>query len=242
MGLFKLASDIFTDYEGTITEAVFKFNEYGGQMAFVVDEIDGREQATFENYNLPPGWESNDGGETIERVSGDGKGIVKSSQWGKFLESINQLDDGVDDVLTEESQFRANDWIGCRFRWEVTDLGKGRAYKLKDKDTGETKEGVSKDKNFPVAYLGKDSPVSASSASSNGNGATTSSSLSVLTDLHNPVIESQIQELAKTLPHTDWFKQSYALVQGAGIEAGQVSDLITAMGGRELYESLGGKG
>ena len=70
--LWELESDIFTDYEGTITEATFKFNEFGGQFSITLDEIDGRNgQPTWENYKLPPGWESNDGGETIERVAGD---------------------------------------------------------------------------------------------------------------------------------------------------------------------------
>ena len=60
--LWELEPDIFTDYEGTISEATFKFNEFGGQFSITVDEIDGRDAPTWENYKLPPGWESNDGG------------------------------------------------------------------------------------------------------------------------------------------------------------------------------------
>ena len=234
MGKFDLGSDIFTDYEGTITEATFQYNEFGGQMKFTIDEIDGRDAPTFEFYKLPTGWESNDGGETIERIDGDEKKrkISKGSQWGKFLDHINAIDE---DVLTAEAQFNANEWIGTRWHWEVTKMGEGRAYKF-EKD-GEKMEGVSKDKNYPTAFLGKDSPAP---ATTNGNGKV--DSLSVLTDIHNPVVESQIADLAAKLPHGEWFKQSYALLQENEIQPQQVPDLVAAMGGRGLYESLGGKG
>jgi hypothetical protein len=235
--LWDLESDIFTDYEGTISEATFKFNEFGGQFSITLDEIDGRDAPTWENYKLPPGWESNDGGETIERVAGDKKGIVKSSQYGKFLGSVAGLE-GALEALGEDAPVNANAWIGCRFRFEVTELGKGKAYKF-EKD-GEKMEGVSKDKNYPTAFLGKDSQTTNANSASNGNGKV--DSLSVLTDIHNPVVESKIAELASTLPHGEWFKESYALLTSNDIQPSQVPDLVAAMGGRGLYESLGGKG
>lgn len=234
--LWELEPDIFTDYEGTITEATFKFNEFGGQFSITLDEIDGRDAPTWENYKLPPGWESNDGGETIERVAGDKKGIVKSSQYGKFLASVAGCD-GALEALGDTAPINANAWLGCRFRFEVTEAGKGKPYKF-EKD-GVTMEGVSKDKNYPTAFLGKDATPTVNSAS-NGNGKV--DSLSVLTDIHNPVLEAKIQDLAKTLPHGEWFKQSYALLSEAEIQPAQVPDLVAAMGGRGLYESLGGKG
>ncbi len=240
MGKFsdKLEPDIFTDYDGTITEASFQFNEYGGQMKFVVDEIDGKEQPQFEFYKIPGGWESPDGGETIIRTSGDGKGIVKSSQWGKFLMAVDDL--GIDD-LPEEAMTDAKHWVGLRLRWEVTAAGKGKAYNFTDEKTGEKKEGQGKDKNYPVAFLGKDSQVSATMPSSGAGSTNGQDSLSVLTDI-DPVTGSKIQELAKTLPHGEWFKASYAALTEAGIQASEVPDLVAAMGGRGLYESLGGKG
>lgn len=238
--LWDLESDIFTDYEGTITEASFKFNEFGGQFSITLDEIDGRDAPTWENYKLPPGWESNDGGETIERVAGDKKGIVKSSQYGRFLAAAGGLD-GVRDAVGDDAPVNATAWMGCRFHFEVTDAGKGKPYKF-EKD-GETLEGVSKDKNYPVEFLGKDqantSSTPGSGSSSNGNGKV--DSLSVLTDIHNPVVEAQIQELATTLPHGEWFKASYSLLTDNDILPAQVPDLVAAMGGRQLYESLGGK-
>lgn len=237
MGKFKLEEDIFTNYDGTVTEASFQFNEYGGQMKFVFDEIDGREQPNFEFYKLPPGWESNDGGETIERVAGDKKGIVKSSQWGKFLMAVDELDE---DVLTEQCQFDSREWLGTRWTMEVTEAGKGRPYDFTDEKTGEKKVGVGKAKNYPTAFLGKDSLNTAATSTTNGNGKV--DSLSVLTDIPNPVVQAKIQELAKTLPHPDWFKESYALLSENGLPPSQYPDLVTAMGGRGLYESLGGKG
>ncbi len=236
--LWDLESDIFTDYEGTITEATFKFNEFGGQFSITLDEIDGRDAPTWENYKLPPGWESNDGGETIERVSGDKKGIVKSSQYGKFLAAVQGCN-GALDALGDDAPVNANPWIGTRWSFEVTEAGKGKPYKF-EKD-GVTMEGTSKDKNYPTAFLGRDSTSpSVSTSGSNGNGKV--DSLSVLTDIHNPVVEAKVQELAKTLPHGEWFKQSYALLQEAEIQPAQYPDLVAAMGGRGLYESLGGKG
>lgn len=234
--LWELEPDIFTDYEGTISEATFKFNEFGGQFSITVDEIDGREAPTWENYKLPPGWESNDGGETITRVAGDNKGFVKSSQYAKFLAAVMECGNGVKDALGEDAPINANKWIGCRFRFEVTEAGKGKPYKF-EKD-GEKMEGVSKDKNYPVEFLGKDSV--SGQASTNGH-KTAVDSLSVLTSLNNPVIESQIQDLAKKLPHKEWFGQSYALLGENGVTPASHPDLITAMGGSGLYESLGGK-
>lgn len=235
--LWELEPDIFTDYEGTISEATFKFNEFGGQFSITVDEIDGRDAPTWENYKLPPGWESNDGGETIQRVSGDGKGFVKSSQYSKFLAAVQACGNGVMDALGEEAPVNANSWIGCRFRFEVTEAGKGKPYKF-EKD-GEKMEGVSKDKNYPVAFLGKDSQTSANSAG-NGNGKV--DSLSVLTSLNNPVVEAKIQEMAKTLSFKDWFREGYTLLSENGVTSSTHPDLITAMGTPGLYQSLGGKG
>lgn len=238
--LWDLESDIFTDYEGTISEATFKFNEFGGQFSITLSEIDGRDAPTWENYKLPPGWESNDGGETIERVAGDGKGIVKSSQYGRFLAAVAALE-GVRDAVGDTAPVDANAWIGCRFYFEVTEAGKGKPYKF-EKD-GVTMEGVSKDKNYPTVFVGKDSAVGSGTTqpgTTNGNGKV--DSLSVLTDIRNPLVESQIADLAKTLPHGDWFKQSYALLTTNDIQPAQVPDLVAAMGGRGLYESLGGKG
>jgi hypothetical protein len=236
MGKFKLESDIFTNYDGTITEASFQFNEFGGQMKFVFDEIDGHEQPVFEFYKLPPGWESNDGGETIERVAGDKKGIVKSSQWGKWLMAVDELEE---DVLTEQCQFDAREWIGTRWTMEVTKAGVGKPYSFEQ--DGEKKEGVSKDKNYPTAFLGKES---GRQASQNGTSPTNGKvdSLSVLTDIPNPVVQAKIQELAKSLPHGEWFKEAYALLTTNDIQPAQYPDLVAAMGGRDLYESLGGKG
>lgn len=236
--LWDLESDIFTDYEGTITEATFKFNEFGGQFSITLDEIDGRDAPTWENYKLPPGWESNDGGETIERVAGDKKGFVKSSQYGKFLAAVAGCE-GALEALGEDAPVRADAWIGARFYFEVTEAGKGKPYKF-EKD-GEKMEGVSKDKNYPTAFLGKDTPSNGKmNTPSNGNGKV--DALSVLTDIPNPVVQSQIQDLAKSLPHGEWFKQSYAILQEAEIHPAQYPDLVAAMGGRQLYESLGGKG
>ncbi len=144
---------------------------------------------------------------------------------------------GVDD-LDEVAMTDARLWIGLRFRWEVTEAGKGKPYKF-EKD-GEMMTGTSKDKNYPVKFLGKDS--ASVPASTNGSGTATVDSLSVLTDIHNPVVEAKIQELAKTLPHGEWFKASYALLGANGVAAASVPDLVAAMGGRGLYESLGGKG
>ncbi len=234
--LWELESDLFTDYEGTISEATFKFNEFGGQFSITVDEIDGRDAPTWENYKLPPGWESNDGGETLERIAGDKKGFVKSSQYGKFLGAVAALD-GALAALGDDAPVNANAWVGARFRFEVTDLGRGKPYKF-DKD-GVTMEGVSKDKNYPTAFLGKEAATTPI-ASTNGHGKT--DSLSVLTDIPNPVVQAQIQELAKNLAHADWFKQSYGLLQENGMSPSEYPDLVAAMGGRGLYESLGGKG
>lgn len=236
--LWALESDIFTDYEGTISEATFKFNEFGGQFSITLDEIDGRDAPTWENYKLPPGWESNDGGETIERVSGDGKGITKGSQYGRFLAAVSQLD-GALEALGEDAPVNASKWIGCRFHFEVTEAGKGKPYNFTN-EAGEKQSGVSKDKNYPVKFLGKDAATIATASSTNGSGKV--DSLSVLTSLNNPVVESQIADLAKTLTHKEWFAKSYALVTEAGGSPTTHGDLISAMGDRGLYESLGGKG
>jgi hypothetical protein len=235
--LWELESDIFTDYDGTITDASFKFNEFGGQFSITLDEIDGRDAPTWENYKLPPGWESNDGGETIERIAGDKKGFVKSSQYGKWLGAVAGLD-GALEALGEEAPTNANAWIGCRFTFEVTELGRGKPYKF-EKD-GEKMEGVSKDKNYPTAFLGKVKDSVETPVNGNGNGKV--DSLSVLTDIPNPVVQSKIQELAKSLPHGEWFKASYELMSTNGLQPAQYPDLVAAMGGRGLYESLGGKG
>jgi hypothetical protein len=239
--LWELESDIFTDYEGTITEATFKFGEFGGQFSITLDEIDGRNGSpTWENYRLPPGWESNDGGETIERVSGDGKGITKGSQYGRFLAAVAGCE-GAMDALGLEAPVNASAWIGSRFHFEVTEAGKGKPYDFTN-EAGEKVKGVGKDKNYPTVFVGKDSAsVQAStSGSENGNGKV--DSLSVLFTLNDPVAQEKIKELAKELSHKDWFPAAYKVVTEAGGSPTSHGDLITAMGSRGLYESLGGKG
>ncbi len=213
--LWELESDIFTDYEGTITEATFQYNE------------------------LPTGWESPDGGETIARISGDGKGITKGSQWGKFLGSVAQLP-GALEALGDDAPINANKWIGTRWHFEVTEIGKGKPYDFTN-DAGEKVKGVGKDKNYPVEFLGKDSAsVQASTNGSGTNGKV--DSLSVLFTLNDPIAQEKIKEAAKELPHKEWFSACYKIVTDAGGNASTHGDLIAAMGDRQLYESLGGKG
>lgn len=239
--LWDLASDVFTDYEGTITEAGFQFSDKGNQIKFVFDEIDGRQDPQFEYYSLPPGWETPDGGETIQRVAGDDKGIVKSSQWGKFLAAAGACE-GARDALGENAPVDATAWIGTRWSMEITAAGKGKAYSFNDRETGEKVEGVSKDKNYPVEFLGKEMPGTSQSSAANGqNGNGKVDNLSVLTDIHNPVVEAKIAELAATLPHNEWFRQGFDLLKEAGVTGQSHPDLVAAMGGRGLYESLGGK-
>lgn len=238
--LWELESDIFTNYEGTIVEAQFKFNEYGGQAAFTV-EVDGRDpdKPTWENFNLPPGWESNDGGETIERTDGAEKGITKGSQWGRFLQAVAGCE-GAREEVGDDAPVNALAWVGTKWRWEVTEAGKGRAYKLTDKDTGEKKEGVTKDKNYPVEFLGKEFSADTTPADRNGSGAV--DSLSVLTDLRDPLLQQEIVEAATKMGYSEWFQYSYQVIQKSGVPMNELADLLAAMGQPKLYESLGGKG
>lgn len=229
------SSDIFTDYDGTITEATFKTNEYGTQMVLVFDEIDGREKPVIEYYKLPDSYESHDGGETVERVDGKDKAMSKRSKWMQFVMAAANCGGNVREELGDDAPLNATRWIGTRWHMDVVE---GQPYNITDRDTGEKKKGVSKDYNLPSAFLGKDS-AAATSTPSNGNGQV---NLSVLTDLHNPVVESQIQDLAKGLPHADWFRASYALFGSNSLDPNAYPDLINAMSGKELYESLGGKG
>ena len=236
--LWQGSSDIYTDYEGTITQATFESGQYGYQMKLTFDEIDGRDDPVFEYYSIPASWESPDGGETIQRVDGESaekKPLPKSNAWQRFvIAAVQAGGDDVIDALGEDAPVNATRWIGSRWRMEAV---AGKPYK--DRDTGESK--VAKDKNYPTAFLGKDTPSNGKmNTPSNGNGKV--DSLSVLTDIPNPVVQSQIQDLAKTLPHGEWFKQSYAILQEADIQPAQYPDLVAAMGGRGLYESLGGKG
>lgn len=232
---WSLESDIFTDYEGTITEASFQFSDKGNQIKFVLDEIDGRTDPVFEYYSLPPGWESADGGETIQRIAGDEKGIVKSSQWGKFLAAAGGCN-GARDALGDDAPINALAWIGTRWKMEAV---AGKPYKFKDRETGEMVEGVSKDKNYPTEFLGKDNSVTTSSPA---NGSGNVDNLSVLFTLNDPIAQEKVKDLATKLDHGSWFKESFAVVSAAGATSASHPDLIAAMGGRGLYEALGGKG
>lgn len=232
------SSDIFTDYDGTITDASFQTNEYGTQMKLTFDEIDGREEPVFEYYKVPDSYESNDGGVTIERIDGKDKAMSKNSKWMRFVMKAGSLGNAREE-LGDDAPLNASAWIGTRWHMEAEP---GKPYSVTDRETGQKKEGVSKDINFPTAYLGKDTAVSTQS-SGGTNGQAGTNSLSVLTDLSDPVLQSNINDWAKTLPYNDWFKQSYEAIQAAGIPANQLSDLITAMSRPEgLYASLGGKG
>lgn len=228
------ASDIFTDYEGTIVEAKFENGQFGYQMKLTFDEIDGREDPVFEYYSIPDSWESPDGGETIVRV--DGKDphqnpLKKSNAWQRFVMAAAKLN-GVYEAVGEDAPLNAPSWIGCRFRMEAVP---GKSYK--DRDTGEQK--VAKDKNYPVEFLGKDSgTVASTTGATNGK----VDSLSVLHDLSDPVAQAKIQELAKTLPYPAWFQASFKVINETEQPVEELHDLIAAMGQRALYESLGGKG
>lgn len=229
------SSDIFTDYEGTISDAKFEVGQYGTQMKLTFAEIDGREDDVFEFYSIPDTWESPDGGQTIERVDGKDKfdnPLKRSNKWQRFVMAAAAAGgDKVIEELGDDAPFNANAWIGTRWRMEAVE---GKKYK--DRDTGEEKK--AKDTNYPVEYLGKDSTTTGAPSTSNGK----VDSLSVLTTLNNPIIESQIADLAKQLDHKSWFQQAYKLATDAGATPVSHGDLISAMGTRGLYESLGGKG
>lgn len=232
------ASDIFTDYEGTVTDAKFENGQFGYQMKLTFDEIDGREDPVFEYYSIPDSWESTDGGETISRV--DGKDahqnpLKKSNAWQRFVMAAAKLN-GVYEAVGDDAPLTASAWIGCRFRMEAVP---GKSYK--DRDTGEAK--VAKDKNYPVEFLGKDSSTTTNSGQpASGNGTGSVNSLSVLHDLSDPVAQAKIQELAKSLPYPAWFQASFKVINATGQPVEELSDLIAAMGQRALYEGLGGKG
>lgn len=231
--LWEGSSDIFTDYEGTIVDAKFENGQFGYQMKLTFDEIDGREDPVFEYYSIPDSWESPDGGDTITRVDGKdphSNPLKKSNAWQRFVMAAARLN-GVFEAVGEEAPLNAPSWIGCRFRMEAV---AGKSYK--DRETGEQR--VAKDKNYPVAFLGKDAEATGAASTSNGK----ADALSVLHDLSDPVAQAKIQELAKTLPYPAWFQQSYVVINESGQPMSELSDLITAMGQRQLYESLGGKG
>ena len=230
--LWEGASDIFTDYEGTITDATAENGQYGWQVKLTFDEIDGREEPVFEFYSLPDSWESGDGGETISRVDGKDPAenpLKRSNAWQRFIMAAAACGNGVRDAI--ENPLQLTSWIGCRFRMEAVE---GKTYT--DRDTKEKKK--AKDKNYPVEFLGKDSATVTSATIGNGK----VDNLSVLTDLHNPVVESQIAESAKTLPYPAWFQQSYKAITDAGVDVNSIPDLVNAMSQRQLYESLGGRG
>lgn len=229
------SSDIFTDYEGTITEATFRASEFGTQMVLVFDEIDGRDKPVVEYYRIPDSYESQDGGETVTRVDGANKAMSKSCKWMRFVAAAAGCK-GAREALGDDAPTNANRWIGSRWHMEAEE---GQPYNVKDRATGEMKKGVSKDWNLPTEFLGMEKGV-ARNGSGNGNGKI--ADLSVLADLNNDVLASQISDWAKTQGYAEWFGGSYKAIVAAGVDVNSVPDLITAMSGKDLYVKLGGRG
>ncbi|MDA8400320.1 MAG: hypothetical protein M0008_09815 [Actinomycetota bacterium] len=146
-----------SDYDGVITHAEFGIDpQYNGGattlLKLTIQDDDGEE--VVQMYPCGSGWDSVDGGETIEHDRGK-RSINNRTALFKLLKAA--MDAGADDVLRERSarQFgklgprAAGIWTGLRFHWDAVT----ETYSFKDRSTGEEKTGESV-RIVPTKYLG----------------------------------------------------------------------------------------
>lgn len=155
-------SGLLTNYEGTVIDAFFgKDPDYNPdtRMLFLKMSTDSPEKPEHEErYNLPPGWETWDGGQTVEnRERGDSARFNANSAIGKLMTAIAKEDcaAGLDVLKERGSQREAGVWIGTRWFFEETKTPykfKARADGPKGKK-GDWIEGETV-KNYPTRFLG----------------------------------------------------------------------------------------
>lgn len=150
-----------TNYEGTVIDAHFGSDpQYNPNTRFLQLKMatDAPEKPEHEErYNLPPGWETWDGGKTVEHESKVvGKTFNMNSQVGQLVTKLLQNAPEAVDVLRSRGKMNeASPWIGLRFFMEET----AKPYSFKN-DKGEQVEGVST-KNHPTKFLGVSDDVAA---------------------------------------------------------------------------------
>lgn len=120
-------SGLKDDYDGTITTAEFEQSERGNwQLRLVVSADDGEEVPYLYSVGgKDKGWQSFDGGETIQSPSAKSRFHVNSAMQ-KLIDRVMAIPEA-SEVLRERSAttfdhrgpFHAALWLGLRFHWDV---------------------------------------------------------------------------------------------------------------------------
>jgi len=222
-----------TNYEGTVREAYFgsdpAYNQ--GQTKFLILKMDTdapEKPEHEERYNLPPDWETWDGGKTVQHKSEDAtKTFNMNSQVGQLVTKIIANCPEAIDVLRERGKMtEAGVWVGLRFFFEET----ARPYKFKDRETGEEREGVST-KNFPTKFLGVSDGQPGLTAVTSQPAAADQSS-----DVIAPADRIVLKMKAKQMEHGQWVEDVMGYDGGRLLQNAElVSQLADETG---LYATL----
>lgn len=158
-------SGFFTDYEGTVIDAVFatweKSKNPDALFLFLTFKTDSPDNPEYtERLGLGEGWVTEDGGDTVVSETGKKKFNKKFSQYAKWIDHAVPLiiEAGAADEFGERGPTqRARIWVGTR--WQVGEAVETYqrydkvAKKLMVDENGKPIMAESR-QNVPVAFLG----------------------------------------------------------------------------------------
>lgn len=147
------------DFTGVVTEFDVEDGQFGRQIKLVVkhDTPQPRNDGTLSTekpvwVGITDDWSYVDG--RLVHSSGDlGKYMNANSKFTRMLQAA--AEGGCREYLTRDdlTPYHGAAWLGLHAHW-VT-IGAGESYNVKDKETGESKKGLTKGFPAPVEFLGE---------------------------------------------------------------------------------------
>lgn len=228
------------DYEGVITDAWFGVPENAqGRVHLYLKKLADDGEEVEDRYPVGTDWASFDGGKTVEHPS---KTKLRDDSGAATL-TTKAFECGAEDVLRERSAALDHSgpkaaalWPGLKFHWYVDE----KPYKVKDRETGEMSEGVSR-RSYPDRFVGVvDGAVGGSASGANpsttsSTGGDNSTASADPLDGVDPAIAAKLKILAQTKPYSDWVDECLALT-----EVRDNAILLSALGDEGFYNKLKG--
>jgi hypothetical protein len=158
---YKPGSGLKSDFDGWIKDGVFTSEQYGTVLILMTDTDDGEEYPV--RYAVGSGWDTFDGGETVQHPAGARQLFAASSGYSDFM--VFAMDNGAKDVL----YLRVKDGLGPRhagnynglgFHWDMVERPTRRpkldeeGQRMKDDRGRDVWENGTVQRLLPVRFLG----------------------------------------------------------------------------------------
>lgn len=118
---YKPGTGLKDDFIGAITDAVFAPDPQTGNCKAILMTVDEAGEEYPVNYWLGSGWDTYDGGATVQHPGGDRQLFSNQSQYSDFM--VHAMEAGAKDVMYDRLRAGlgprvAANWLGMKFQWD----------------------------------------------------------------------------------------------------------------------------